>query len=158
MATNSGSSVSSSKRFTVVILCVIAIIASSCYKMPRYHALLWHSKEYYVDLAKSCDSLLFETNHIATTWTMRGDDPALPKPLLDLHATKVEVNKEASIIASTNTITNVQIIFGEYEPDYIIWWTHSDYGNGNCPWELIVANEGKGKILLSITNLAAFAQ
>lgn len=132
-----------------------ALIFVSCSKSPGYHEIQWHSREYYIALAKSCNILLSRTNHVSKTWTIRGDAPSLPKPLLDLHATRLVIAKDVPLIGSTNYITNVEIIFGEHRPDYVIWWGHADYGNGDRPWELTAAREVGSKVLFSTTNPSA---
>jgi hypothetical protein len=133
----------------------MALFLVSCNKPPGYHEIQWHGQRYYLELAKSCNSLLLDTNHISKSWTIRGDDPSLPKPLLNLHAKKLVITKDAPIlIGSTNHVTNVEIFFGKFRPEYVIWWGPTDYGNGYHPWELTAAREVGSKTLFSTTNLS----
>jgi hypothetical protein len=83
---------------------------------------------------------------------MRGNDPSLPKSLLDLHATTIKVANRIQV--GTNYASGVSIIFGEGRPDFVVAWYQNDYGNGNRPWELAVNGDGPHTIVFSATNLS----
>lgn len=141
------------------LLKLFALFASasffvSCTKSPSYFGMLNRDKQYYFKLAKSCNQLLLKTNYISNTITIKGDDQSLPKPLKNLHATKIVVKRH--FMVGTDDVSEVSIIFGEGRPDYIVSWGHTDYGNGYRPWQLAVAGEEVGKIVFSTTNLSIF--
>jgi hypothetical protein len=140
--------------FKLFALFASASIVVSCNKSPSYFGMLNRDKMYYFRIAESCNELLVKTNYVSSPETIRGDDPSLPKPLKELHATKIEVKRH--FMVGTDDVSEVLIIFGEGRPDYIVSWGHTDYGNGYRPWQLAVAGEEVGKIVFSTTNLAVF--
>lgn len=139
---------------TLAAFCVIVMALCSCSRSPSYFGFLKHDKEYYAEIAESCRNLLSQTNYFSKAIDVRGDDPSLPKPILDLHATTIRIANR--ILFSTNYTSGISISFGEGRPDFTIAWYQNDYGNGNCPWELAVNGDGPHTVVFS-TNLAPSA-
>lgn len=133
----------------VLFLFIAAAIAMFLYLESRASSrMLRHDQTYYLKIAESCQDLVLRTK-ISKESTIKGDDASLPAPLLKLRATKVRVYRQVPLIGSTNDLTEVDIIFGESRPDYIVCWKHTDYGNGHRPWKLVVETEGWGKTVYS---------
>jgi hypothetical protein len=143
---------SSLRQTTLLALALFGttILLWSCDRPPSYFGFLKHDKEYYGEIAKACDDLLLQTNHVSGEQTIRGDDKSLPAALLGLHATTIKVANHLQM--GTNYLSYVSIIFGEGRPDFVISWAQNDYGNGNRPWELAVNGDGPHTVVFSTNS------
>jgi hypothetical protein len=134
----------------VIPICAIVLWLSSCVEWPNREDFSNRGKAYYAALAQACSGLLSQTNQIGGVQSLAGDDKSLPKILLELHATTIEVHRD--YLVGTNNNPHVTIIFGEGRAGYGVIWEQNDYGKGYRPWELSIAGDFEPAVLFSTTN------
>jgi hypothetical protein len=124
--------------FAVVIICL-----ASCYCSSTYVGFLLHSKNYYAEIAETCDQL-FVQNSVDRTGkrTIAGNDPSLPHALQSLHPTYVVINE-------VGVLVEIRTTFGSYS---IQWYRVFD---GDNRWQLEAQGEGARHVVFFTNKVAS---
>jgi hypothetical protein len=117
-----------------LIICALLV---SCNRSPCYQNFADRGKDYYLQVAEACDTVLIRNPSVqGKEHKILGDDKSLPRVLRDLYP--------AYVLASTNAVS-VRVT-AQTSSYWIMWYQNP--GN-QSEWRLETSDEGLRRVVLS---------